>query len=59
MGYLYNIFYQRQVPVSYPSLKKRCNGSVVEHFFKRLGYRILIIAVISIVGAGFKSIKKG
>ena len=35
------------------------NGSVVEHFFERLGYRILIIAVISIVGAGFKSIKKG
>jgi hypothetical protein len=46
-GYLYNIFYQRHVPVSYPSLKKR------------LGYRILIIAVISIVGAVFKSIKKG
>lgn len=58
MGYLYNIFYQRHVPVSYPSLKKRCNGSVVEHFFERLGYRIVIVAFVTLVGAGIKSMKK-
>ena len=38
--------------------RQSSNGSVVEHFFEKLGYRILIVAFVSIVGAGIKSMKK-